>query len=206
MNCKELQLRIPDMIDGTIRGDEKTILEEHVAHCPECSREYAELSVLLAHLKTDEPWAPPQAYWNSLIPKIHDRIEQTSRPARLFPAWIRRSVVTAAAIAVVCAGINVVPTVIEERPDELRSVVSQVSPEEIQSFIERQEIEGMTASSSSSAANSLISADDKTDLREVIGEDESSIEVDDAVESLNGMNDNAVKDIVARLDQKVILN
>jgi hypothetical protein len=206
MKCNDIQVRLPELIDGTISADEKLALDDHLAHCPMCEGEFEELSALFAQMKSDVPWSPPQAYWNALTPRIHERINKGSTPVRFIPAWIQRVAVTAAAVAIIYAGFNIVPANIEEKSIDLRSLVAQGSPEEIQSFVERQQIEGLSMSSLASADNVLITADDKTDLREVIGEDFSSVDADLAVESLSNMDEQAVKDIVEKLDQQAILN
>lgn len=99
MKCRQVRELIADSLHGgpgKIRDSEAA---EHVKNCPRC-RAILEEYKLLENLTLDQPaWQPDEFYWNSLLPRIHVRIEKKNEPA--VPSWIYRSLAPAAAIALV---------------------------------------------------------------------------------------------------------
>jgi len=59
MNCKEIQAKLIDWLDGSLDADTAAAITEHVAACEECSREAKELKELLATMKDSPLEVPP---------------------------------------------------------------------------------------------------------------------------------------------------
>ncbi|MFI5252277.1 MAG: anti-sigma factor family protein [Bacteroidota bacterium] len=206
MNCKDIQIRMPELLDGTIDGEGKNFLQDHLGQCPSCKKDFEELTLLYTMMKSDKPWAPPAAYWNGLIPRIQESINNSTRPPLVAPAWIQRFTVSAAAIAMIIVVFNMIPGNIDEKEIDYHSIVAQGPADEVQNFIDGQEIEGLADQYAGIQNTSVLGSDDKANLREVIGEDQSSIDDDNAIESLSSLNDKAVNDIVTKINSKAIFN
>jgi hypothetical protein len=60
MNCKEIQAKLIDWLDGSLNAATAAAIAEHVETCTECSREVKELKELLVTMK-DSPLEMPPA-------------------------------------------------------------------------------------------------------------------------------------------------
>ena len=76
MNCNEIQYQLPDYLAGKLSGEEQTFVSEHIASCRSCRMEAEHLAALIVEIKRAAPWAPPRAYFDSLLPRIHQRIDE----------------------------------------------------------------------------------------------------------------------------------
>lgn len=84
LNTEEIKFMIPDYITGTLNDTERAQVDEALKNSSELQEFYSEMKgtfELVSSVKYTEP--APQ-YWNSLLPRIHDRIE--SREAKGF-SW-----------------------------------------------------------------------------------------------------------------------
>ncbi|MBZ5605903.1 MAG: zf-HC2 domain-containing protein [Acidobacteriia bacterium] len=86
MNCADIEILLADYVDGTIRGEQKSALEQHLATCPECAelaRDAAGAVAFMERAATVE--APPE-----LVTRI--LFEITDGPSRkeVKPRWTRR--------------------------------------------------------------------------------------------------------------------
>jgi hypothetical protein len=59
MNCKEIQAKLIDWLDGSLDAATTAAVGEHVASCAECSREAKELKELLVTMQDSLMEAPP---------------------------------------------------------------------------------------------------------------------------------------------------
>ena len=203
MSCVDIQRRIPELIEGSLPDDERAILEAHISGCPACSGERRTLSVLLSELKEDAPWIPPGAYWNNLLPRIHERI--AAKDNSLFPyvAWLPRFAALAAAIVMILISANIVPTSFEERPSDVNAIAHQVPVEEIQDYASRQDILGFAEVGESVSENAVITPDDEDGVRQLIGAEDASMDENDAIESVAKLPDNSMTKLIAQLDRNI---
>lgn len=86
MTCAELEILLADYVDGTLRAEEKSALDAHLANCAECSelaRDAAGAVAFMERASTVD--APPE-----LVTRI--LFEVTSGPSRaqVKPSWTRR--------------------------------------------------------------------------------------------------------------------
>jgi hypothetical protein len=75
-NIEELKLLIPDYITGDISIVDKQKIEEALNNSEEIARFHQEMKSAFEFISEVKQNEPEPAYWNSLIPRIHDRIEE----------------------------------------------------------------------------------------------------------------------------------
>jgi len=84
LNIEEIQLLIPDYITGGLSETEKALVEKSLKESPELNEFYIEMKETLNFVSSVKLSEPAPQYWNSLLPRIHDKIE--SREAQGF-SW-----------------------------------------------------------------------------------------------------------------------
>jgi anti-sigma factor RsiW len=100
MNCEKLR---PDLMEAVLSGPEKMSsgLREHLRICTACSEELASFGQTMALL--DEWQAPePSPYFSSRL-RARVREEEAKNAASWF-GWLRRPIVTTAAVALLALG------------------------------------------------------------------------------------------------------
>jgi len=75
-NIEELKLLIPDYITGDISDADKQTIQSALSNSAELALFHREMKNVLEFVGEVKPEEPGPAYWNSLIPRIHDRIEE----------------------------------------------------------------------------------------------------------------------------------
>lgn len=75
-NIEELKLLIPDYITGDISIMDKQKIEEALKNSAEIARFHQEMKGAFEFISEVKQNEPEPAYWNSLIPRIHDRIDE----------------------------------------------------------------------------------------------------------------------------------
>jgi len=84
LNIEEIQLLIPDYITGGLSETEKALVEKSLKESAELNEFYIEMKETLNFVSSVKLSEPAPQYWNSLLPRIHDKIE--SREAKGF-SW-----------------------------------------------------------------------------------------------------------------------
>jgi hypothetical protein len=87
MNCTDVEILIADYVDNTLRGEQKTAFEDHLAKCGACAelaRDCAGAVAFIGRAANAEP--PPE-----LITKLLFEIHSGSSRAVIKPSWARRS-------------------------------------------------------------------------------------------------------------------
>ena len=82
MRCPNRPADLVDYAQGILSPGARATVAGHVNTCPICKKEVTELSAIFASLKTRSPEAPPESYWKTLGPRIHERMGQRSLPNR----------------------------------------------------------------------------------------------------------------------------
>jgi hypothetical protein len=103
VTCNEVKKLLPDYLEGTLTDDEMSFVAQHLHECKDCPKELQSLQALLTQLEARNVKAPPEYYWTTLLPRIHQRIEE--RKKRRLPVWVPRFVfpMVGAALLVVIA-------------------------------------------------------------------------------------------------------
>jgi hypothetical protein len=91
MTCAELEILLCDYVDGTLRGEEKTALETHVAGCSACAELAKDVAGVTAFIETVAPAEPPAELLTRILHEL-----PTGRPAtekrswwkKLFGGWV----------------------------------------------------------------------------------------------------------------------
>jgi putative zinc finger protein len=91
MTCAELEILLCDYVDGTLRGEEKTALESHLAGCSGCNELAKDVAGVTAFIETVAPAEPPAELLTRILHEL-----PTGRPAaekrswwkKLFGGWV----------------------------------------------------------------------------------------------------------------------
>jgi anti-sigma factor RsiW len=86
MSCADLELLLAEYVDGTLRSEQKSAVELHLADCPECeelARDAAEAVGFMERAAVIEP--PPE-----LVTRILYEITDGPSRAHSRPSWSRR--------------------------------------------------------------------------------------------------------------------
>jgi anti-sigma factor RsiW len=86
MNCADVEILLADYVDGTLRGEQKSAFEQHLATCAECSELARDAAGAVAFMgRTAVVEAPPE-----LLTRILFEITDGPSHAAVKPSWIRR--------------------------------------------------------------------------------------------------------------------
>jgi hypothetical protein len=119
MNCKEIQAKLIDYLDGALDAASLTAIRQHLEECVECSREAEELQELLTTMKHSTLEIPPPALRESFDTMLQSELnmQTTANIIQEFPLTERprRKVLTlssplwqvAAAVILVAGGIAI---------------------------------------------------------------------------------------------------
>jgi hypothetical protein len=90
LNIEEIQLMIPDYISGELSDREKALVESAMKESAELRQFYSEMKETFNFVGSVKFTEPAPQYWNSLLPRIHEKIE--SREAKGF-SWDKVSAI-----------------------------------------------------------------------------------------------------------------
>jgi hypothetical protein len=83
MTCAELEILLCDYVDGTLRGEERTALESHLAGCSACAELAKDVAGVTAFIETVAPAEPPAELLTRILHEL-----PTARPkAEKRPWW-----------------------------------------------------------------------------------------------------------------------
>jgi hypothetical protein len=82
MTCAELEILLCDYVDGTLRGAEKTALENHLAGCSACAELAKDVAGVTAFIETVAPAEPPAELLTRILHQL-----PTARPVREKRPW-----------------------------------------------------------------------------------------------------------------------
>ncbi|HYQ85821.1 MAG TPA: zf-HC2 domain-containing protein [Bacteroidota bacterium] len=167
MRCREARPELPDFVRG--RSDEETNrrLSSHLDGCPACTRDAQELKALFPRIDEGQPWAPAGSYWTSILPRVHQRLEENA--ARVLPQWTTRfALPVAAAIVLAAAVIKIAPQTGEDYPENFSALLEQLTPDELQGVSDQQAVSEILqpALEEPSATSS-----DLEEVKAILGED-----------------------------------
>jgi len=88
MNCKEIQAKLIDWLDGSLDAATAAAIGEHVASCAECSREAKELKELLVTMQESPMEVPPPVLRESFDTMLQSELNMltTANIIQEFPA------------------------------------------------------------------------------------------------------------------------
>ncbi len=84
LNTEEIKFMIPDYISGMLNDTDKVQVDEAIKESAEVREFYNEMKGTFDFVSTVKFEEPAPVYWNSLLPRIHDKID--SRESKGF-SW-----------------------------------------------------------------------------------------------------------------------
>ena len=75
LNIEEVQLLIPDYITGGLSETDRALVESAISESAELNEFYIEMKETLNFVSSVKFPEPAPQYWNTLLPRIHDKIE-----------------------------------------------------------------------------------------------------------------------------------
>ena len=118
MNCRDIDDQLDQLIDGSLSGEERRQIEEHVMACPACRGQVDELRSLLDRASALPREVPPgRDLWPDIQAALPDR-RGTPRelPAARRHAWWTAPRLAAAAALLVVSSVGITALLLREAP------------------------------------------------------------------------------------------
>jgi hypothetical protein len=97
MTCAELEILLCDYVDGTLRAEERTALEEHLPGCPACRQLAGDVAGVTAFFERVPRAEPPAELLTRIMHQapggagaVRDRAARELSHDDAQPSWIRR--------------------------------------------------------------------------------------------------------------------
>ncbi len=88
MTCAEVEILLCDYVDGTLHGEPKAALEEHLAHCAACAQMARDIDAAVSFMERVPPVEPPHELVTRLLFQIPSARREISRQG--LKAWLER--------------------------------------------------------------------------------------------------------------------
>jgi hypothetical protein len=85
MTCAELEILLCDYVDGTLRAEERTVLEGHLAGCSACAELAKDVTGVTAFIETVAPAEPPAELLTRILHEL-----PIGRPSTEKRSWWRK--------------------------------------------------------------------------------------------------------------------
>ncbi len=95
MICNKVKYQLPDYIKSRLSEEEHQQIAEHLKQCVICKSELGSIEVTFKKFDSEYIAEPSSTYWNNLLPRIHNRIEESTKPK--YTEWIVRTSIPAMA-------------------------------------------------------------------------------------------------------------
>ena len=108
VNCKSIKKQfLTNYMEGNLEPDQKTLVENHLANCPQCREHFREIQGIASLLKSYTVADPGEAFWDGLSSKIYSRVNSEKltqrKPWEILQDWMgwKRLVYTATPILLI---------------------------------------------------------------------------------------------------------
>jgi hypothetical protein len=195
MKCKDVREFIIKSRRSEPPGIRDRAITEHVQICPQC-RAIVEENERLDQLVNDSPvWSPTDVYWNSLLPRIHLRLDK--KEESMIPTWLYRSLAPAAA-ALLIAVLSL--SLLRPNSSDRDLLPTGVSSREIANYLEQETIVNPYAANNTGDADTM-GSDDATVFRDLLINENSvaSYYEDKAGAILETVNEDEAEKLLALL-------
>jgi hypothetical protein len=88
MTCAELEILLCDYVDGTLRGEERTALESHLAGCSACAELAKDVTGVTAFIETVAPAEPPAELLTRILHEMPTRPAEKRSWGRNLFGWM----------------------------------------------------------------------------------------------------------------------
>lgn len=87
IHIEEIELLLPDYITGLLNEEDKQKVEDALASSSSLKALYTEMKDALDFADSVQAQEPSPQYWNNLLPRIHQKIEEKERRKSFSYAW-----------------------------------------------------------------------------------------------------------------------
>lgn len=187
MNCSESHTLLVDRLTA---GMEKSAgmadrveigndLDRHLASCAGCRALLEDMNASLAQWKSDQPWAPPESYWNNLLPRIHERIAERERrrsnPFARIMSLARWFAVPAAALTVILVMTNKPSPAVFPTSQEIVAAVRALPADELTPAFDHNQWEGQFTSIAPDTSSLAMTEDDQAELADLLHDEDTQL-------------------------------
>jgi len=207
MTCRDVTFGLPDFVGGKLLESEKAQIISHLESCHECRLEVEQLQMVFSLLREQQPVHPPEQYWVSLVPRIHERIGK--KPGSAYPEWLPRFILPAAAAIVLAAVlIDFSPKANFNDLQDLSAFLIQMPSDELQLVNEQQRYTGILEPANLLSELPATPADDKEALAELLQGDDGlgAVQNMDPESTVRALSSQDVDEFVTILQQKLSSN
>ncbi len=204
MNCKDVLCRLPDFIRSEITEGESKSISNHLMTCKQCSNELETLKIFFIQIEKEKAWQPSDLYWNTLLPRINNRIQSTSK-WNPYTRIMQIALPAAAAIVLVVLSLQLLPAVNGNNSQDIQADIKQLPNEELHDYLQQQSIVG--AEESYDYADNIVSSDaDKIVVKELLQEGNSLTAYLNADQEIlyDAINDQTAEEVVSILENKSV--
>ena len=205
MTCRDARYQLPDFVRGAIAAELAEEVSVHLAECPACRTEAADLKDLFTGLEGRQPLAQPSStYWATVLPRVNEVVQ--SHDVVSMPEWVQRvAAPLAGAVVVAMFCLKVIPLSTAGSSGDLQASIQQFKTEELQEVAQEQVIAGLVEPVSEDAA-ALTSESDTEILRDLLadGSDHTVLTDLDHETLLQSLDDLGASDLVSILEEKKI--
>jgi len=217
MKCKKVRYLLPEYMERTLPDEEMSLVAQHLHSCDGCSQDLKSIQKLYSTLDHQLQEEPPKDYWVSLLPRIHQRIEERKR--RIVPGWVFRYAVPLAGVALllfILFRIISPGTMTQDQSPVNRSVASTLGVQELIQGMDSVEVEQIADRSSIQMFDNISEpnntenrlAGDKEVLKELAASStDLYAALDVEMQSIQeNFDDRDIDDILTQLNQKQFIN
>jgi hypothetical protein len=201
MKCKEIKLVLPDYARGKIDPPVRDQVEKHLAGCSGCSSEAREIQGLFVELGAIREVPPNDLYWNTILPRIHERLSDRS-PSR---SVVGNLVPVALTLSVMFIFLFLFRIPADTSLQGLRDTLQKSPPDEIQMISDQQTVSGITEAVYPSEEQELQANIDNESITHILADKQPvfSTDEEESYISLDNLSDQEIKVIVADVDLSV---
>ncbi len=134
MHCKEIQLQLPDWIHDREHSPLHQEIPQHLETCADCRTEAEQFEKIFTMFHNDTPFVPPQTYFATLLPRVHERITARQKKKKFIRIFAFATPIAATAIIFFAFG-SLFQSQQQEADVDLRSVITSLNEQELQAII-----------------------------------------------------------------------
>lgn len=82
MKCTEIHFILNDYREGSLSGDDKARVEQHLSGCESCRQDFKEIKLIFDMLAQDHVPEMEEQFWINFLPEVRSRIENKRKPIR----------------------------------------------------------------------------------------------------------------------------
>ncbi len=200
MKCGDIQRVLPEYTEGALEEMAMDQVREHLRSCPACAGVARELDSIVLGARHLTQRKPAEAYWNSLLPRIHERIERRSR-RMLVGKTMRYLSPVAVTLAVFLLILSMrVPN--DTAYSGLSSALRNARSDELQLMADQENVLRGVEVTTMNDEQELHATADVEPIQDILTGDQPAFSSTDDVSSsvLEGMNDQQLHALLASVD------